>query len=338
MRTLRNIYITGDVNRANDDGTPSQVYNIKWLYDLISAQLHCATEIVPKLLLPGPGFKTSYESWLQHFDLSFPSWHSEQHLTPEDLVIGFEMPRNSIHYFKLNKIPFVNVAIWPIRFLEDLVIGVEQDFYEYQNPIFKLQYPITEEYCYLQAQLVKAQLRANLTSPIPQNSALIVGQTAVDRSLILDGQLLTLKMFEDRLNQLVTTHGAVYFKPHPYYRSVELLSWLRKLGIETTDEHVYKLISYETVDSVISISSSVLHEAKYFGKKVEFFGNNNLFEGFVPIDGTEFLTINFWARFLAQTCFTLPQIKEFNVELIRKPNRLRKLSHNWWGYDVIDQR
>ena len=47
-------------------------------------------------------------------------------------------------------------------------------------------------------------------------SCVFVGQTEVDRSLIVDGKFSQLADFRDELSELAEQYTSIYFKPHPY--------------------------------------------------------------------------------------------------------------------------
>ena len=327
VKRFSNIYITGDVLRPRLDGYPEQLGNINWLFEVIGKQLEEATAIQPKKLIPQMPYNTSQIEWLKQFDPDFPSWHLQQRITRHDLIVGFELPCNTVKQLEDNRISYINVAFSPIRYLDDLVMCIRHNFYEKEVDLLScVSSPVTDETFYIYANRLRLQLSSAVNNSIPSNSALIVGQTRNDRSLVLNGEVLNLQKFQKQIKELIRKHSEVYFKPHPYYRDGELVRWIEELGMKVTEDNIYQLLSNPNIEMLYGISSCVLHEAKYFGKEAKFFGSRDLFNRFIPVSATDFLSVRFWALLLS--------IPGRNHDVVRNspPNFLRKLCNSWWGY------
>ncbi len=330
---LKRILITGNVARPNPDGSVNQRINVNWIFQVLRHPLALATGLQPEILLPPPDFRTDMEEWLKSFSPDHPAWHARQGLTPADLVIGFELPPNAIHQLGEQEVPLVGLTVCPIRFLDDILFDFSCRRIAGADGILGAR-RVPEESFYVHAGLVKAQMQLLPPLGLPARSALLVGQTPIDQSLIENGRMLNLEMFEARLKTVLVRHAAVYFKPHPYGQSKAVTDYLRRLGIRVTTENVYRLLSQDEIEAVYAISSSVLSEARYFGKSAEFFRSTRPPADAMPVAPREFLTVNFWADLLAPLHTT--RRLEPDVWLGDKPNRLRKAFRNWWGYDFVE--
>ncbi len=172
-----------------------------------------------------------------------------------------------------------------------------------------------------------------------KGSALLVGQTKLDRSLIFDGKLVGLTNYLKKIEDLSKKFNVVYFKSHPYVKDKSLYDAIRKIeNIKFTNENIYRLLSCSEISTVIVISSSVLYEAKYFSKKVVFLNKKfNLFEkefnekNYVSIDSV-ILQPSFWQDIIFGEC----EEKVPYIPIKLDSNTMRAALNDFWGYTDYD--
>ena len=321
---IQKIYITSDVLRPAQNGTPS-LWSLNSLYHLINYQLFLVTGLKPQKLIPHSTFQTSQELWLSQFNTNEPSWHLQQGLTKEDLIIGFELPPNTVEQLGQSKIPYINIVFSPIRFLDDLLVSLQHNFPSQTFPV------ATEETFYLQANFIKALLYKCEDINLEKNSTLIIGQSQIDRSLIYKKDILNLMMYDEKIQSLKSKCKNLYFKPHPHNQSPLLIDWFNQRGIITINNNIYQLLSCDEIDSVAGISSSVLYEAKYFNKNVISFHQLDQFDNFKSYISQHFISINFWQILLNEIMPT----KKLSLDIPFEKDLLRKVFRSWWAFKDV---
>ena len=243
-----------------------------------------------------------------------------------DVEIYFEEKEK----LKSNK-KVLNFSIHPLRFADDIFFNIETNNDEIRKKL--KNYEVNYNKFYYHADLVKATYLKNVKKEkYKSNSLIIVGQTEKDKVLFDGNKHLSLLDFKEELINISKRYDNVYFKPHPYaknskYIFKELKKELKNVNI--VYDNIYHLLSSENIKSVVGLNSSVLYEAEYFKKEVNFlykpyFNFNNKDIG---IDSDYFNT-SFWSDIL--------DIKDENVTLKYSPNRLRKLINDFWGYNEIN--
>jgi hypothetical protein len=185
---------------------------------------------------------------------------------------------------------------------------------------------------------VKVPLHPPVTEEV-----LVVGQTRVDRALISGGRLLDLASFEEGLHRAVGRAGRVLFKPHPYnpegfglYEAGLPLHRLRETG-----DNAYLLLAQESIRRVVGVSSSLVEEARFFGKEAVFLGAppfriprdaRDLAPGLHASVVEAWLWADFWRAVLAPVvAVTAPDGRRPTLG----PNALRNALRQFWGWDEI---
>lgn len=323
---MEKIFITGDLMRPNPDGSANQLANINWLYALISRQLEKLTGIKPKKLLRESG-RTDLGDWLKTEDINTPCWHLDQvDLRMADpkktLIIGFELPKNSKHQLRESGFKYIDVVIHPIRFLDDIVPALQTS----GLPVISDKFLLTEGDFYLHANLIKNEVKRIFPLDISENTALIIGQTKVDKSLFdIHKGFFSLLHFKGEIEDICRRYSNVLFKPHPYQIDPEVMSFMKKNKIKITNSNVYGLLANDNVKSIYAISSSVLYEAKYFEKEVLFFAQRSIID-YLPVKPDVFLTLGFWGCLLGIDGV----VDEMWVPYAQ--HRLRRTLDSWWGH------
>lgn len=256
------------------------------------------------------------------------------------LVIGYELPSIIVEMFDALGLTFIDIVIHPVRFLDDLFLAMRTNAPAIYEQL--LSYRVAESYYYLNAAMWRANSAVNFGYPLAENSLLFLGQTDVDRSLIGNDKMLGFFDFIERFEAMSRDHSKVYYKRHPMARdNKELLAYLdSRAEVQCIDQNIYLLLGRDELVKVSAISSSALHEARYFGKQVEYLlAPRHSFAGegsdlchdrdkYVPVFG-HYFNPTFWREVLSPV---LPTRACPDVAFADQGNRLRQAFELYWGY------
>lgn len=363
MNTIKQIIITGDMLRPSIDGKGSnQKINIMWLYEIFRYQLETASGLAVKTLNWDDGInsfnsKRFYalnnlaslpKDWIKIYNYTEKDCSQESkeyffEFFKNSIVIGFELPTVFINLLESMSIIYIDLIIHPIRYLDDMLFGFRTN----NLKIFrKLQeYQVHTDLFYIQANIHKAtisRMKSNLK--LSENSAIFTGQVEIDKSLISNNKILDMLHYQDKFFEITKKHSKILYKKHPYANpNIDLDNFLKKFdNVELIDENFYYLLSQPRIDTVYSISSSTVLEAKYFSKKAEYFYKNpfNILkenekfnsDGYISIYNAYFNPV-FWVSIFTGIIDTK---KVNSVVLPEKTNRLRNSLQNYWGYNFLD--
>jgi hypothetical protein len=230
-----------------------------------------------------------------------------------------------VEYLMARQVCFVNFIVYPIRFMDDLVMGVQ---------VNKLSWPAQTQDLnfHLGANLMRAKYRRMPILQIPFGAALIVGQTKMDRSVIgRCGTIKSLSDFEDKIVEAKANHPALLFKPHPdAANDQKTIALMSKHKIPIIHDNIYQILSQHNLAHVYGISSSVLNEAQYFQKPSTFWGERWA-KDFLPVRAHTMLTIQFWRTILeGRHNISLRNTQE--IELTELQSRVRESCQAFWGF------
>lgn len=284
---MRRILLTGDLLRPQEEAfRPAQTGNILWLHRLLRRPLAAATglEVVP--LAWGHGFDTpafyaeagaspDIAGWVGLFAAAEPPRAAAERLAlafaEAAVVVGFELAEIQKRLLTRLGIAFVDLNIHPVRFGPDLFFAVQTNHAGIAEAL--APFHAGEEVFAPWADLICAMaVKVPLHPPVTE-AVLVVGQTRVDRALIADGRLLDLSDFAAGLHR-AAGKGRVLFKPHPYNPDGFGLheAGLPLHRIRETSENAYLLLAQESLRRVVGVSSSLVEEARHFGKEGVFLG------------------------------------------------------------------
>ena len=354
------IVVTGDIFRSNEIGNGSQDININWLHAALKPCLNLATSLpIEKELfsqqdasLTKCGYQMldeeiSLYSWAklfktQHFDREFlmSVWHSFRN----SIVVAFELPENLRFALDILNIPFVDIIIHPVRFLDDIIFGIRSNNREISQRL--CQYVISDESILIQAGIVLASVSRLGRINIPGRAALFAGQTTDDKVLIDNGSFYKVGDFLEQLSEVANTYDTLVIKAHPYSSDPFEATSISRLfeNCIVVDNNFYFLMSHENIESVYSISSSTSIEAKYLGKQgyhlanypfrfTEEFNDAEFKLGsFFTVDDAIF-SADFWRNILDPI---LPTSALTGVRIPKKPNRIRTSLRSFWGFNFVD--
>lgn len=361
---IRRIIVTGDVLRPTPEQQVSaQRSNIHWLGHLLNKPLQSATGLSVEIASwgedPGGEFNDAMireifsafgvpftlEGWAAIYDSTVPNEVLDAVVSntfSDALVIGFEIPPVLERALQRAGVPLIVTAIHPLRYMDDIFLG-------FRSPNSKLQdalrlHAITDEKFWFMAGLQCAAVtKKSFFSPEP-DSLILVGQMPNDASCIVDGRFASLQNFRSAIVGAAAEHRKVYYKKHPLAHADEMIARLREWGVDAdeTDENIYYLLAHPNVNGVLTLSSSVGIEARYFGKKASFLlkgtellwatGDLSKTNCFVGIDD-RWLTPDFWRDVLRES---LSVSASDGLRVATKPNRLRLSLGSFWGYNWAD--
>lgn len=351
------VVFTGDFLRpAPHIAAPTQDANIRWLFNLLSRQIALATGLKCEVLAwnrAGTGHSgfdlgtiaaiynlmgedsISIGGWARIYDSDVSAdpyivSYLRQHFA-RSIVIGFEMSPWLLNIIDSLGVPYIDVSVHSIRFLDDLPLAMKSNCVEVRASL--ANYALSDSLILTHAGLCSASRMRNSPVHLPQGCGLIVAQTPYDRSVIRNGRLLSLIDFEYQILDCVENHDLVFIKPHPLEMSKLVLDAVLTLSpkIKATEANIYGLLSSETLDAVYTISSSVGAEAAYFNKEISYFFRPSLDmanSNYVGIMDS-FLAPDFWRKILGSL---VPTTEPDGVCISPMSNRLRTSLGVSWGY------
>ena len=237
-------------------------------------------------------------------------------------------------------------AFHSYKLFDDLAFAVYTNDKNVYNQMLKYQVP--QEKFYYYANYWKVFMEYNNMIPddlLEDNSVLFIGQTLTDKSVEKDGVFLNIEHFENEIKELAKEYSKVYYIPHPYlYKNCKAhLEYVKKNpNIQLlNDVSTYSVLASDKIKKVIGISTSMLYEAQYFDKEVQYFFKP-LFNIDVPFEQHSYISIfedywnpKFWADILSPICDVKENVKDANY-FKGESNKLRNIRDMYWGYASLD--
>lgn len=358
------IIISGDLLRTKQVGESYENFHLRRInkyFDFLKYQLSKSTKCkIEKLNTDNTDIDPHYmyelcglayggdEEWLKIYDYDgsiedLCSYYNQY--IDDSLVIYIEMP---LIYKKIHNqlnIPYVDLTVHPIRFLDDNFWGISTNC----PAVFDRmkQYQIDDNKFYIQANYIKAIADFNPLK-IEKNSAVIIGQTNVDKALYHNGRCLSIMDYEEQIKQLGDKYSIIYYKSHPFNHDLgkihKFLSQFPFVELCPSDWNTYEMLAHPNLQAVYSITSGVLYEAPYFGKDAyclhKLCFNFNYHKDceynedlYLSIYGY-FAYPNFWADVLSEVVETKKISDDVKIENI--PNRIRAIFNDYWSYTKLD--
>jgi hypothetical protein len=264
--------------------------------------------------------------------------------SPRDTLITYELSHQSRELLTQAGLTYIDFWLHPVRFYDDIFFAVSSNDEAIRERL--AAWRLDSRLLKLRAtEIVLSLIRghARQYQKPPDNSALFVGQTPYDKALLHKGRMLNLLDYQKQFEALSERYDVVLFSRHPLVHSGDgdVLRYIRTLPFARfVRTPSYFLLGAEQVHGVYSISSSVVHEASYFGKETEYFHAPP-----VPMEDTlaapaytaihgHFLTPQFWGDVLSSR----HEVTSFEaLDLPSKPNRLRDALGMVYGFEYIDK-
>lgn len=192
-----------------------------------------------------------------------------------NLIIGFEIPPFLKRQLHFRGTDYVSLHLHPIRFLKDLMFSAYTNSSAIASSLAATSCNPVE--VLRQASRYSARF-AKLDPPqgrLPEGIPLLLGQTAVDSSLISQGRIVRLHDYKERLETLLHGHNEVAFLKHPLAdwddSSIDLLlNDLGKTVLAISGNSYAHIMTPRELGPVITISSSLGVEAEIFGHDTHF--------------------------------------------------------------------
>lgn len=361
MDSINRIIVTGDFlrQRKTQAGMSSQDGNINWLYHMIrpSIRLLCDLPIVSLTYEGGSdglagdiyaanGKKPCFESWVELYGKK-PS-RKEMGLIygrfAGSLVIAFELPEIIRTAFDILEIPYVDITIHPVRFMDDLLFGVRSNIAAAIEVMS--EFVVFDDEIRVYGGLAMATLvrLPRLEVCAGENVAVFAGQTTDDKVLIKNGRLLDVDEFIPRLQELCGNHEKVLVKPHPMAANNDFILALTRLFKNTVlvKDNFYHLLSHEQISTVYSLTSSTSIEAAHLYKRGVHLSDYPYFFCEHSCSGGAFLSVRpqmylprFWSGILNLLGVETKRFNSFCVEAV--PNRMRMSLRSYWGADIFNK-
>ncbi|HEY4249670.1 MAG TPA: hypothetical protein VGM87_00635 [Roseomonas sp.] len=279
----RTVLFLDDFTRSDANGLEHHLANRLWLRSLLGAALvdagaslrdwqgdgHPAAVREFMALL---GLSSSPEGWaatsaVDPLPVAAAQW-LETHMAGAELVIGFELPVFLMRFLGDRGTPFLDVAIDPIRFGRDLFLAVRTNDVALES-VLRLN-AVDEEIVRIDAALLRANAIRQAGRVVGDPAARIAvffGQTRIDRALVRGGRLARPADCLDRIAEVAKAHDLLLVRPHPFEADRTLLRPVLEAipNARITLASSYALLACENVRETLSLSSSLITEAPYFG-------------------------------------------------------------------------
>lgn len=262
------------------------------------------------------------------------------------IILGMELYRPLCDLLSSFGCKIIDFAYNSYKLFDDIAFAIYSNDINVYNALLKYQVP--QEKFYYYANYWKVFMKHNnmiQDSDIKENSVLFIGQTLKDKSVQKEGIFLNVTNYTNKLKELSEQYSAIYYLPHPYlrnnrqvvYKYVNNSPYIQLIKNRST----YGLLASDKISKVVGISTSVLYEAKYFGKDVEYL-YKPLFNIDVPFEDYSYVSITedcwnpkFWADILEPICDINKNVKNIN-HFKNAHNKIRNVRDIYWGYAQLD--
>lgn len=351
---IKKIAITGDVLRPGHNmGSGDQTGNIRWLAALVGHQMFEATGIQPRSYDNDSVFDYAAAYAEQPGGASHAAWAALYSKAPPRLaetwarafegclVVGFEMPPSMRHVLDEHGIPYVDIMLHPVRFMDDVFFSMRSNVADISGVIQSSA--MEERLVWRGAASIKAFFARRPSGLLKDNYTLYAAQTAVDRSMISEGRFLRAEDLVPGVLKTLGTRDRICYKDHPNGSTPAIREAVTSCAgsLELSAANIYAHLSNPYLDEVVSVSSSVGTEAIYFGSRSSFvIGPSTpvLYAG-DPDDSISywsvydaFLAPDFWRKALASI---MPTSALDNDLPLHRPDLLRTTLGAFWGYNEI---
>ncbi len=288
-KKIKKVLFTGDVLRIDENPNfkliNTQLINIEWIFALFSQKIKNNFGIEPNIISGneyGDTFSRielykelsllmNVDSWAKIFEGNYGTKVIEKYLIKffhDAFIVGFELPPYMINFFIKYDLPYIDMTIHPIRYLPDYILGVRSNIEIIRNKLESTAFNenLFVEFADISKALTTRKYRNNLPEP---SSALFLGQTTVDASLIYNGKMTGLREIRETLLNLSLKYENVYFKAHPHSKIVPTLKKLVDSisNVSWYEVNIYDALAIDRFDLITSLSSGTLYEANFFGQK-----------------------------------------------------------------------
>ncbi|MDP5030351.1 MAG: hypothetical protein NWQ54_00090 [Paraglaciecola sp.] len=226
----------------------------------------------------------------------------EDYLSGCDIFIGYELSEKTRTYFDRIGVCYIDIWLSPLRFCKDVLFSFFSNNHDIQNKF--ISYKTKKEFFHNEVKILKRNFNflSNDSMDLIDDSALLISQLFVDKACQRGDQFLSFLDFKSELTEISSSFPTLYLLKHPlmpdedFVKVIEGLKYLKNV-VYLQNKNVYELLSNSKIKSVIAVSSSVLKEASYFGKKTICLYRPTLHNGYCDIYQS-FFNSEFWTELL----------------------------------------
>jgi hypothetical protein len=351
--------VVGDLLRPDVSGQPGGAdRQTLWLWNAIKRQLHqaCGLPVERLTTSDAPALRDRIES-LRSPATADAYWASVYHALPEGesldtlvterlrrrFCVGYEMPPWLVRLLQAHAVPYVDLRLHPVRFMDDLLFAVRASCPDTQATLLAMA--VSESEVLATAGLCEAMCQYISEARVPADTLMVVGQRRFDSTQIADGDFFDAHRQTAEIHALCARHPAVVLKPHPLDRHHSLLEVAaaaptRVIGV--INDNAYRMMALPQVAAILTVNSGVAYEAAYFGKRVHTLAPLRMrlaWRGAAPDPAAHaslddiVLTPDFWRSVMAPHTAVSEQD---GMRLRPKPNRLRIALDSFWNFQEID--
>lgn len=358
LPVIQGVTVIGDVLRPDGRGQPGGVDRATvWLFDAIKRQVHFASGLPIEVISAGgtPALCTwlnssrapqaAHQSWARAYESLPASADPAAILIPRlqhRFCIGYELPPWLRRLLQSIEVPYIDVRLHPVRFLDDLLFAVRASDAATQAALLGMA--DAESAIIVTAGLREAMCHLISEATVPADTLIVVGQRPLDCSQIIDGGFYDALPHAAEIHAICASHAAVLLKPHPLEPSHSLLeiAAVAPNVAGVVRDNLYRLMSLPQITAVLTVNSSVAYEAPYFGKRVHTLAPLPIRLGWRGAAdrpdlyaslNDHVLSVDFWRQVLAPHTSVS---KADGVRLPPKANRLRIALDSFWNFQEID--
>ncbi len=256
--------------------------------------------------------------------------------------VGYELPPWLRGLLRSIEVPFIDLRLHPVRFLDDLLFAARAS-----DPVTQaalLDMAESESEVIVTAGLREAMCHMISDATVPFDTLIVIGQRPLDCSQIVDGMFYDALPHAAEIHAICTRYAAVLLKPHPLepaHSLLEIASGAPNVAGVVRD-NIYRILSLPQISAVLTVNSSTAYEAPYFAKRVHTLaalpirvgwrGASDAPDLYASLND-KVLTVDFWRRVLAPHAPVSPCD---GMTLPAKPNRLRIALDSFWNFQEID--
>ncbi|HVY14407.1 MAG TPA: hypothetical protein VHB27_04215 [Rhodopila sp.] len=358
MSSIDAVTVIADILRPAGDGSPGEVDRLtRWVADAIRPAIRLAADCPVEAITTDE--TRDLAPWIASLrgphqaDAHWASVHAVMAVSPtldrlvlqrlkRRFVVGYELPPWLVRVLDERQIPYVDIRLHPVRFLDDLIFAVRAAVPQTQAALAPHAVPGTTPW--VAAGLLTAMGRFISQARMPQGTLLIAGQRRFDSTQIAGGTFFDAGAQAVEVQALCARHAATVLKPHPHDPDHSLLAVAAAVpnALGTINDNIYRLMAQPQIEAVLTVNSGVAVEAPYFGKRVHTLlpqptvlaWRNETARPGAHLGIDDFvLTPDFWRIVLAPHAkVTVPD----GFRLPPKPNRLRIALDSFWNYQQVD--
>lgn len=358
MEAVQGVTVLCDFIRPDRDGRPGESdRSAVWLFDAIKRQAGKASDLPVHLFTARqcPALHSWVEArrppdqadafWAANYaNLAVDTALEPILLRPllGQFVVGHEMPPYLLGILADHDIPYLDIRVHPVRFLDDLLFAVRASHDQTRASLS--QRAVSEEIVLATAGLLEAQCRYTADCRLPPGTLLVIGQRTMDSSQIVDGRFFDALQQLPRIQRILAEYSGILLKQHPYggAHSLLLAAAAAPNILAATADNIYRLLAQPEISGVLSVNSSSAYEARYFGKQVHTLAPWPIHlvwrdepeqpESYMTLDDYLF-SVDFWRLALGAHVNVGPLT---GARLPPKPNRIRIAHDNFWNFQEID--